>query len=176
MSTPITPDRVMDYGLAISLARIFKIVAAIALFFLMALTCVDVIGRYVFNNPLTGSTELTEFAVAIVVFAYLPVISWREEHIVVDLMDNLFSTRMQRIRSNIINIIIAVSLIFLGLRIEVLASRSLRYGQVSEYMEFPVGYIRWFIAIMCWVTAIGLMLNLLHRGYLRLFTQTSDSP
>ncbi len=169
MLPPITPDRVMDYGPAIWLARIFKIVATIALFFLMALTCVDVIGRYVFNSPLTGSTELTELAVAIVVFAYLPVVSWRDEHIVVDLMDNLFSTRMQRIRASIINIIVAVSLVVLGLRIEALAVRTLKYGQVSEYMEIPVGYIMWFIAIMCWVTAAGLLFYLLYRGYRYLF-------
>ncbi len=174
MLSTIAPGRVMDHGPAIWLAHVFKSIAAMALFFLMVLTSVDVIGRYVFNSPLTGSTELTEFAVAIVVFAYLPIISWREEHIVVDLLDNLFSKRVQHIRAGIINIIIVVSLIFLGLRIEVLASRSLRYGQVSEYMEVPVGYIMWFIAIMCWVTAIGIMINLLHRGYRCFFTPNSE--
>jgi len=63
-----------------------------------------------------------------------------------------------------------VSLVVLGLRIEVLAARAHKYGQVSEYMEIPVGYIMWFIAIMCWVTATGLLLYLLHRGYRYLFT------
>ena len=65
-------------------------IAAVTLFSLMLTTCIDVFGRYLFNNPLTGSTELTEIAVGIVVFSVLPVISWRNDHVVVDILDHFF--------------------------------------------------------------------------------------
>ncbi len=129
--------------------------ASIVLFALMVITCVDVAGRNLFNSPLTGSTELTEFALAILVFATLPVVSWRNEHVVVDLLDNLFSSKAAQIRTVLIQLTTAVALFFLGNRIHVLGGRSLEYGEVSEYLNFPPGYIILFMAYMCWFTALA---------------------
>ena len=42
------------------------------LFAMMALTFVDVIGRYVVNSPLLGAYELTEVLLALVVFGAVP--------------------------------------------------------------------------------------------------------
>jgi TRAP-type C4-dicarboxylate transport system permease small subunit len=35
---------------------------------MMCLTTVDVVGRYVFNSPVLGAFELTEFLVLILIF------------------------------------------------------------------------------------------------------------
>ena len=43
-------------------------VAGILLFCLMTLTCIDVIGRYFFNTPVTGGFELTEMMLAALIF------------------------------------------------------------------------------------------------------------
>lgn len=147
------PDRGQDHGIALWLSRGFGLVSAIALFFLMCLTCVDVAARYLFNSPITGSTELTEIAVAIIVFACLPVVSWRNEHIVVDMLDRFFNARLHTIRLVVIHLVCVAALGFLGQRVAVLAERSLGYGELSEYLAISVGYVTWFIAIMCWVTA-----------------------
>lgn len=149
----LTPTKVREWGPAAGLARLLNGISAVMLFILMCLTCVDVFGRYLFNSPLTGSTELTEIALAIIVFACMPVITWRDEHIVVDMLDGLFSPVARRIRSVFIHLLSAACLAFLGQRIWVLGDRSLGYGEVSEYLEIPTGYITLFIAIMCWFTA-----------------------
>ncbi|MBP0050213.1 TRAP transporter small permease, partial [Marinobacterium sp. AK62] len=47
-----------EKGPAIWLAFFLEAVSALVLFGLMALTCVDVVGRYLFNSPLHGGTEL----------------------------------------------------------------------------------------------------------------------
>ena len=135
------------------LVLFLQAIAAVTLFALMLITCVDVVGRYVFNSPLTGSTELTEIAVGIVVFAVVPVISSRNDHIVVDLLDPLFPARASFIRSVVINIVVCIALIFLGQRINVLAARSLSYGEVTEYLEIPTGWMMHFMGYVCWVTA-----------------------
>ncbi|SEB19258.1 hypothetical protein SAMN02745729_1443, partial [Marinobacterium iners DSM 11526] len=41
-----------EKGPALWLAFFLEVVASVVLFILMALTCVDVVGRYVFNSPL----------------------------------------------------------------------------------------------------------------------------
>lgn len=145
-------------------------VASVTLFLLMAITCVDVVGRYFFNSPLTGSTELTEFAMAILIFTTLPVVSWRNQHVVVDLLDRWFSGTAARVRTVVIHIISAVSLGYLGQRIQVLGNRSLSYGELSEYLHFPPGYIMLYMAGMCWFTAAllityGIYRVLSNKGY-----------
>jgi len=132
-------------------------VAAVTLLALMLITCVDVFGRYLFNNPLTGSTELTEIAVGIVIFSVFPIVSWRNDHVVVDILDHFFSRRVHMVRTIVINLLISVALVFLGQRIYVLGQRSLSYGEVTEYLAIPLGWMMIFIAIMCWVTALAVV-------------------
>jgi TRAP-type transport system small permease protein len=152
--------------------------SAVTLFALMMVTCVDVVGRYVFNSPLTGSTELTEIAVGIVVFSVLPIISWRNDHIVVDLLDPLFPALAQFIRTIIINICICIGLLFLGQRINVLGERSLSYEEVTEYLEIPAGWMMHFIGYICWVTAFmvaTLGIYRAYREYQRKLTLSNDN-
>ncbi len=139
--------------------------AAFTLFSLMLITCVDVVGRYVFNQPLTGSTELTEIAVGIVVFSVFPIISWQREHIVVDVFDNFISSKLDFIRTVIINIVSAIALFFLGQRIILLGNRSLGYGEVSEYLAIPTGWMMNFIGGICWLTAALLITLGCYRAY-----------
>ncbi len=140
------------------LAFALKFLAGSTLFALMLTTCIDVIGRYVFNRPLTGSTELTEMAVGIIVFSVFPIICWREEHVVVDIFDRFVSPKVGFVRTILINICSAVGLIFVGYRIIVLGNRSLGYGEVSEYLAIPTGYMINFIGSMCWLSAFLLLM------------------
>ncbi len=147
------------------LAFLLKALSAIALSILMLITCIDVIGRYLFNSPLTGSTELTEMAVGIVVFSVFPLISWQKEHVVVDIFDKFVSSKMDFFRSVLFNILMSVGLYFIGGRIIVLGNRSLGYGEVSEYLSIPTGWMINFIGGMCWLTAFLLMTFGMHTAY-----------
>ena len=42
------------------------------------------------NNPIESATELTRLFMGIIVFSCLPTVSWRNGHIVVDLLDKMF--------------------------------------------------------------------------------------
>ena len=53
------------------------------------MTCIDVVGRYFLNSPLDGATELTQLMMGLIVFAILPTVCYREEHVSVDLLDLL---------------------------------------------------------------------------------------
>ncbi|WP_432695047.1 TRAP transporter small permease [Marinobacterium sp. YM272] len=139
------------------LAFALEVVAAAVLFFLMALTCVDVAGRYLFSNSVDGATELTEIGLAIMIFAEMPVVTWRGGHIVVDILDRVLGSKLVKALGLLAALVISTSMYFLGVRIFELAERSLRRGVETEYLGIPTGYIVEYIAVMSWFTAFGMI-------------------
>ncbi|MBC6442347.1 MAG: TRAP transporter small permease [Rhodobacteraceae bacterium] len=134
--------------------------ASVVLFFLMTMTFMDVLLRSAFNSPIAASTELTRFSMAIIVFSSLPVLSGRGGHIRVDLLDGLIRRLgLDRIWTALISILCGVILWWPANRIIDLAERSRSYGDLTEYLEIPIFYIGWFIAIMTFVTMVVLIVR-----------------
>ena len=138
--------------------------AAIVLFALVWMTFFDVILRSTINNPIESATELTRLFMAIMVFAALPMVTWRGEHIVVDLMDPLFSRRMAWLRDIVIDLACGIAIPFPAKRVFDLAERARDYGDRTEYLGMPQHYTGWFIATFATITA----LVFLARGVLRI--------
>lgn len=139
------------------LAFLLELIAAIMLMALMLVTCIDVIGRYVFNNPIPGAIELTQISMAILVFAVMPVVTWRGGHIVVDLLDSYLSPIVLKTLALLSALVVSISFYFVGMRIFELGTRSIRRGEVTEFLGIPSGYLVQYIAIMSWVTAAGII-------------------
>ncbi len=152
------------------LAFFLEAVSSFVLFFLMALTCVDVVGRYLFNSPLHGGTEMTEIGLAVMVFAAMPVITWRGGHIVVDLLDRFLGSKIVKALSLFAALVMSTSLYFLAWRIFELGERSIRRGVVTEFLAMPSGYVVQYIAIMSWATALGMITY----GVYRILFQSKD--
>ena len=127
--------------------------ASMMLFFLMTMTFFDVVLRSVANNPIEAATELTRLSMAIMVFFALPLVSWKSQHIIVDLIDPLFSAKLARIRDIIIDFACGILLIWPAQRVWVLAERSRDFGDVTEYLGLPQYLIGWFIAAFSFLTA-----------------------
>ena len=53
------------------ISSILAYVGACSLFGIMCLTTADVGGRYLFNSPILGVFELTEFMILILIFSFL---------------------------------------------------------------------------------------------------------
>lgn len=49
----------------------FNAIGSIGIFFLMCLICLDVMGRYLFNKPILGVTEIAEISIVAIVFVQL---------------------------------------------------------------------------------------------------------
>lgn len=135
------------------LARAPSWLAGVTLFALMVMTFLDVVLRSAFNNPIEAATELTRLFMAIIVFASLPVISWRDEHIAVDLLDTWVSGRLERWRDAVVFVISGALLLWPAWRIFQLAGRAWRYGDMTEYLHIPQFYIAYFIAASTLITA-----------------------
>ena len=74
-------------GLFGRLLRIMALIAGWVLVALMAYTVLDVVLRYVFNRPFSGSLEVTEFAMAAIVFLGIPLCGWLGGHVAVDILE-----------------------------------------------------------------------------------------
>jgi TRAP-type C4-dicarboxylate transport system permease small subunit len=153
-------------------------VSSLVLFVLMAMTCVDVVGRELFNDPLDGATELTQLMLGIIVFAVLPTVSLREEHVSVDLLDIWFPKRLIGKRQAILNLVMAVIMGVLAWRVWLSAERTADYGDATEYLELPIAPMEFFISIMSGIAAIALAANVVRyaRGSGPMSRTGSDQP
>ena len=134
------------------------VVASLALFALMVMTFCDVMLRSILDAPIEAATELTRLFMAIMVFAVMPVMSARGEHINVDLLDGVFDRlNIARWRDGLVYLACGAMLWWPAGRVVVLAERARMYGDVTEYVRFPVFYVSWFIAIMTYVTMVALL-------------------
>lgn len=77
------------------LSHIMARVGCFALFAMMCITVVDVVGRYAFNSPMLGAFEITEFLVLVTVFSFLGYAQSEKSHVTVDILVNLFSKKKQ---------------------------------------------------------------------------------
>ncbi len=135
------------FSVAKTIRRGLETLAAISLLLMMLITFVDVTGRYFFNAPVMGSTELIEVLLAVMVFMAFPLVSWNEENICVDLLDNYFPEKWVGMRQIVINLICSCSLILVAMMNWKLAGRSLEYEEVTEILEMPLGYVTYLISI-----------------------------
>lgn len=133
--------------------------AAIVLFILMAMTFVDVILRSAFNSPLAAGPELTKIFMALIVFSALPLVTWRGEGIVVDLLDPFFQPLVARIRDFIIDLVSGVLLFLPAIRIWEFVGRTRSYGDTTEFLEIPLFYVVAFVAVSTLATACVLILR-----------------
>ncbi|PMR74638.1 TRAP transporter small permease [Billgrantia endophytica] len=129
-------------------------VAGATLFAMMLLTTADVTGRYFFNSPILGTVELTQLMLAAVVFLSLPVVCWREEHVSIDLLDSVFPTGLIWIRQVIVNLIVTGALWVMARRVWALGERAMEWGDVTEFLRIPNGYLVFLMSIMLAVSAL----------------------
>ena len=123
--------------LALWVSRFISSLAAMVLFSMVAVTCIDVIGRYFFNAPLYGGSEIIQVSMAGVIFLSLPVMFFRHEHIVVDLFPIFQRGYLGWILSIIFLAISAYCLWIIADKTMFYAMRSLEDGDTYEYILMP---------------------------------------
>ena len=151
------------FGLAKWLTFTLEVISSLFLMALMLLTCGDVIGRYVFNNSINGTTELTELALGIIIFCQIPVVTIASTHVVVDILDRLMPSIFLRLSGVVSHLIVGVGFYYLADRIWFMAERSLRRGVFTEFLQIPVAYFIQFISIMMYLSAAVLIIVALRK-------------
>ena len=67
--------------------RSMALAAGWVLMLLMGYTVLDVVLRYGFNRPFSGSLEITEFAMSVIVFLGIAYCGWLGGHVAVDILE-----------------------------------------------------------------------------------------
>lgn len=129
--------------------------AAAALFAIMGLTLVDVGGRKFFNRSLPGGLELTEILMVCVIFAGLPLVSWRGEHVVFDTFDRFIPDRVRRIQIRVVHLLAAVTFAWLAWLMTGKAQRFASYGETTSYLQLPLHPVAWGMAALLFVTGLA---------------------
>jgi len=108
-----------------------------------------------FATPIPGAYEVTEIAVGAMVFAALPVVTLRNEHVSVTLLSGL-KRRHARFHWLILVVsrgLAAVVFVYLGYRLWGLGNEFDAMGAKAIFASFPLAPFAWFAAIMCWLSA-----------------------
>ena len=137
---------------------------------MMLLTFVDVIGRYVFSNPIFGASEMISALLAATIFAGLGVTNARDEHIVVELIDH----RIRLISPRAYDVIIQLfSIGAMGLVAFVMAEAAFEsYHQNARtfVLEIPTYYITSVVSSLAVISVISQVMGVYlilsgRRGY-----------
>lgn len=111
--------------------------AAFVLLLLVVLTCIDVIGRYFFNNPLVGAVEMVQICMGLIVFLSFPIMFLRNDHIVVDLIPQFGKGRLAWLVAILFLLVTVVVAVVLGDRVYDYAIRAWEDGDITEYLRIP---------------------------------------
>jgi TRAP-type C4-dicarboxylate transport system permease small subunit len=121
------------------LARIrnlLKIAGAVCLMGMVAITCADVVGRYL-GHPIFGSVEIAGFLATLAAALALPYTHAMKGHIGVEILVVRFSRRTQAAIELGTNILSLVLFAVVTWRMYLYAATIRKSGEVSMSLEFP---------------------------------------
>lgn len=96
------------------LDKLCSLISGLALFAIMILTFFDVTGRKLLDNSITGSLELTELLMVVVIFGALPLVSRKGEHVVFDSLDSFWPKGFVKFQKALVNFLCSIALLALG--------------------------------------------------------------
>lgn len=134
------------------------VMAAMALFSIMWLTVVDVVGRKFFDNSVPGGLELTEILMVVVIFAALPLVSWRGEHVVFDTLDAVIPDWLRSVQARVIHLVCAGVFAFLGRLMVMRAERFEEYGDTTVHLALSIAPVAWLMAALLVLTGVAHLL------------------
>ncbi len=123
------------------------VVASAILFAMMLLTVVDVVARYVFSRPLRGAFELTELMLLVLIFAGLPLVSFADEHAVMDFIDRLLGPRGQGWLERGVQLVNAAFMFLLTWLVWRKADRIWAYRDATDVLRIVYGPFVYFMAV-----------------------------
>jgi TRAP-type C4-dicarboxylate transport system permease small subunit len=136
------------------LATLCGVLAATALFAIMGLTLVDVVGRKLLGGSVPGSLEVTELLLVVVIFAGLPLVSLQGEHVVFDSLDPLMPPWLRRVQQIVVDGFCLCALGGIAWLMWTKAGQMTGYGDTTAQLKWPLGPFVYGMSVLCGVTAL----------------------
>jgi len=128
------------------------------MFAILSVMTVDVIGRYVFNESLYGGFEMIAYLLGLLIFSGFPIVSYRQEHIVVGLLDSVFKGKFDWYRNLIILIASAVALAFISQRVWGVAMILDKDDQVGQVLDIQIAPYVYGMACLSYLAALLMLI------------------
>lgn len=143
------------------LDRMLGLLAAVLLFLMMALTFFDVLGRDAFSRPIPGAFEATEAMMGVLIFAGLPLISARDGHVAVNLIEPLLGPRVRRVQYRVMQVVGMACCATLTWVLWHKAGQLAAYGDASAYLHIPQAPLAYMMSLFCALTTVVFAANAL---------------
>ncbi len=122
--------------------------SGLVLFLMMLLITFDVIGRYFFSHPITGTLEITEFLMVFVVFMSISCVQQRKGHIRVQILTRHLSHRGRIVFDIIAHVIGLVFFLLIAWQSGKSALSSWEFGESSEgLIQIPIYPPKFAVAV-----------------------------
>jgi TRAP-type C4-dicarboxylate transport system permease small subunit len=143
---------------ALWLARI----ASVALAIIAAVTFVDVVGRYFFNAPFAFTVELTQLAMAIVVYFGVGLVTHEDAHISADVVTLRLPARGRALFALVMNLLAAAFLVLMVWRLWVQADFLRGKGDTTMVWTVPLWPFAFAVAFGSIFLLTGVLVQLRH--------------
>ena len=136
------------------LERILGWLSALPVALIVALTFADVLGRYIFSVPVRGSVEMIEYAMALLIFSALPLVTRQRGHVTVSLIDNLFKGRARLVQLVLCDIISAGALALLTWRLFLQGQEDLDAGTTTIVLGLPHAPLSFALSLFAGISTL----------------------
>jgi TRAP-type transport system small permease protein len=138
------------------------VAASVVLLLMMLLTVVDVVARYIFNRPLRGAFEITELMLLVLIFAGLPLVSFADEHAVMDFIDRL-AGRGARGVERTVHVVNAAFMFLLCWLVWLKADKIWAYRDSTDVLRILYGPFVYFMAVALGLAGIIHLYKIVER-------------
>ncbi len=122
---------------------------------MMALTVLDVAGRYLFAAPVNGAFEATEVMLALVVFAGLPIVTARREHVSVRLLLDALPRRVAGVMERLADVLVLLALFGAAVLLYDKGRDLSRWGDATVLLSIPLGPVAYALAAFAGLAALA---------------------
>lgn len=129
-------------------------VTALTLLAIMGVMVADVAGRYLFNRPLSGAYEVTEFLMCVMVSAALPLVSLWGRQVEASLIADLLP-RLAPALHWVAGVASVLTFGYLAMLLWDYGDQLARQNAQSLFGGIPRAPFAWFMATMCGLTALA---------------------
>ena len=134
---------------------------AFSLLTMMGLTTVDVVGRYLFNRPITGVFEITEYLVLILIFSFIGFTQSQKGHVAVDILLPLLPPKLKKV-IDVANHLICLALMGLITWMGMEKALELRaVGEASPNLHIPAYPFVFYLVLGCFVMCVELIRSII---------------
>ena len=148
---------------ASKLLRVLGWLSSLPVAVIVLLTFADVFGRYVFSSPIRGSVEMIEFAMALLIFTALPLVTRNREHVTVSLIDGMVHGSGRRIKTLVCDAISAIALGVLTWRLGMQGVGDLASASATLVLGLPHAPLSFALTALAGITT-GVMLVMLGQS------------